>query len=118
MFGVVFLPQFALQAALRQDPELRHRPVGLVDPALPRPFLVQVTDAARPFGVVEGLTASQAMARCGGLSIKSRSLSQEETAAQVLLQTAYAFSPNIEATGPGLCTLELKGLGLPTNEAA
>lgn len=36
---------------------------------------------------------------------------------QILLQTAYAFSPNIEATALGVCTMELKGLGLENENA-
>ena len=33
MFAVLHFPQFALQAALRHEPELWSRPVALVDPA-------------------------------------------------------------------------------------
>src|SRR4029079_7123045 len=98
MFGVVFIPRFSLQAVLRSEPALRTIPVALVDPDLPKAIIVQFTDAARAAGVVEGLTASQAMARCGNLQIRIRSLLQEQTATDALLQTAYAFSSNIEAT--------------------
>ena len=110
MFAVLFIPNFSLQAVLRHEPELLSGAVALVDPALPKPAIVQLTAAARAQGVCEGLTASQAMARCAELIIKSRSLARETVATEVLLQTAYAFSPNIEATAPGVCTMELKGL--------
>jgi protein ImuB len=110
MFAVIFIPDFSLQAVLRHDPELRERAVALVDSEFARPLVVQLTSAAQAEGVCTGLTASQAMARCAGLTIKSRSAAQEESATEVLLQTAYAFSPNIESTAPGVCTLELKGL--------
>ncbi|HEU5397445.1 MAG TPA: hypothetical protein VFV81_09770, partial [Verrucomicrobiae bacterium] len=65
-----------------------------------------------------GFTASQAMARCGHLQIKIRSASQEKAATDILLQTAYAFSPGIEATALGVCTMALKGLGLENPAAA
>lgn len=117
MFAVVCLPEFPLQAVLRHEPGLRVRPVALVDPALPKPAIMQITPAARARGVREGQTASQAMARCADLVIKQRSPDQEQSATDILLQTAYAFSPIIEATAPGVCTLELKGLGLGTEEA-
>jgi protein ImuB len=107
MFAAVFIPDFSLQAALRQEPELRSQPVALIDPELPKPTIVQLTAAARARGVTEGLTASQAIARCAELLIKVRSIAQEQAATDVLLQTAYAFSPNIEATAPGVCTMEL-----------
>ena len=117
MFAVIFIPNFSLQAVLRHEPELRERAVALVDPKATKPVLVQLTAAARAFGVCEGLTPSQAMARCAELIIKPRSLAQEESATEVLLQSAYAFSPNIESTAPGVCTLELKGLPLGDNSA-
>jgi len=116
MFAAVFIPNFSLQAVLRSDPGLRSRAIALVDPGLPKPVIVQLTPTARSFGVAEGLTASQAMARCGELMIKARSLPQEQTATDVLWQTAYAFSPRIEATAPGVCTMELKGLNLSFNQ--
>lgn len=117
MFAVIFIPNFSLQAALRHEPELRKRAVALVDPKMTKPVLVQLTAAARAFGVCEGLTPSQAMARCAELIIKPRSTTQEESATEVLLQTAYAFSSNIESTALGVCTLELKGLSLADNDA-
>jgi protein ImuB len=110
MFAVIFIPNFSLQAVLRHDPELRERAIALVDPAVPRPVIVQLTSAAQSCGACEGLTASQAIARCAELIIKPRSLAEEQSATEVLLQTAYAFSPNIESTAPGVCTMELKGL--------
>ncbi|HEY2081357.1 MAG TPA: DNA polymerase Y family protein [Verrucomicrobiae bacterium] len=118
MFAVIFIPNFSLQAVLRHDPESRARAVALVDPKLPKPILIQLTPAARACGVCEGSTPSQAMARCAGLVIKPRSPAQEESATEVLLQTAYAFSPNIESTAPGVCTMELKGLAFHSDRNA
>jgi len=112
MFAVIFIPNFSLQSVLRHEPESRGKAVALVDPGMPKPAIVQLTSAARVQGVCEGLTASQATARCAELIIKPRSRAQEESATEVLLQTAYAFSPNIESTAAGVCTMELKGLGL------
>jgi protein ImuB len=118
MFAVIFIPNFSLQATLRHEPELRARAVALVDSKLTKPAVVELTAAARAYGVCEGLTASQAMARCAELIIKPRSPAQEESATEVLLQTAYAFSPNIESTAPGVCTMELKGMAFVSDYAA
>src|SRR6185437_11877426 len=118
MFAVIFIPNFSLQAVLRYEPDLRSRPVALVDPKDTKPAITQLTFAAQSCGVCAGLTASQAMARCAELIIKPRSPAQEESATEVLLQTAYAFSANIEATGPGLCTMELKGLPFNSDSGA
>ncbi len=118
MFAAVFIPDFFLQSLLRHEPELSLRAVALVDAELAKPAVVQLTSATRAFGVCEGLAPSQAMARCAGIIIKTRSLAQERSATEVLLQTAYAFSPNIESSAPGVCTIDLKGLGLELNKAA
>jgi nucleotidyltransferase/DNA polymerase involved in DNA repair len=117
MFAAIFIPNFSLQAVLRHEPELRGRPVVLVDSKLTKPAVVELTSTAQACGVCEGLTASQAMARCAELIIKPRSLAQEDSATEVLLQTAYAFSANIEATGLGVCTLELKGMAFGSDNA-
>jgi len=118
MFAVIFIPNFSLQAVLRHEPDLRALPVALVDSKLLKPAIVQLTPAAQACGVAEGLTASQAMARCAELIIKPRSPAQEDSATEVLLQTAYAFSPNIESTAPGLCTMELKGMAFDSHQGA
>jgi protein ImuB len=114
MFAVICVPNFFLQAVLRLEPALRAGAVALVDAGLNKPVVLQMTASARRAGVVGGLTPSQAMARCEGLVIRNRSVAQEQSAADVLLQTACSFSPNTEWTGPGLCTIDLKGLGLAT----
>lgn len=116
MFGVIYISNFSLQAVLRPEPELRSHPVALVDAELTKAGIVQLTTAAKSSGVAEGSTVSQAMARCRRLVIKPRSHTQEHAATEVLLQTAYAFSPNIESTAMGVCTLELKGLQLESDE--
>jgi len=110
MFAVIFIPHFPLQAALRHEPELWTKPVALLDPERTTPVVHDVTDAARASGVVEGLSPTQAMARYGGILIRHRSPTHESAATQAILQCAYAFSPRIESTAPGVCTLDLQGL--------
>jgi protein ImuB len=119
MFTVIYIHNFSLQSVLRHEPELIPKAVVLMDPTLTKPCVIQLTQAARACGICEGMTPSQAMARCGNLLVKTRSLPQEQAAMEALMQTAYAFSPHIEATAPGICTIELKGLGAlapPTTE--
>lgn len=111
MFAAIFIPNFSLQSVLRHDPALFAARVGLVEGDVTKGELVQVTEAARAAGVAEGMTAAQALARCGELIFKPRSLEAEQAATAILLQVAYAFSPNIENTAPGICTIDLKGLG-------
>ncbi len=119
MFAVVFVPDFNLQAVLRQEPELCSRPVALVDAVetnLSRTMVLECTAAAHATGVCAGLSAPQAMARCRELLLKPRSLCAEQSATDILLQTAYAFSPHLEHTAPGACTIDLRGLDFGRGE--
>src|SRR3989442_15196767 len=83
MFAVIFIPDLHLQAALRPEPELHSRPVALIDGASPKPVILQLTQAARDAGVREGMTLTQALARCPNILIKARSAAQENAAADV-----------------------------------
>ncbi|MFN7139075.1 MAG: Y-family DNA polymerase [Limisphaerales bacterium] len=112
MFAVIYIPNFSLQASLRLEPELHARPVVLLDDLDKKATVFQLTQAARETGILEGLTATQAQARCGEVIIRTRSPGHEKSATQVLLQTAYNFSPRIEDTGNGVCTIDLQGLNL------
>lgn len=109
MFAVIYIPDFALQAALRLEPRLTNEPVALVDPNLPKSPVIQLTAAARDEGVVEGLTPTQARARCSEVLLKPRSAVMEQAAAAALLQCAYDFSPDVEVTADGTVTLDLRG---------
>lgn len=115
MFAVIYLPNFSMQAALRHEPELFSCPVALIDEGSFK-TVVQITAVARECGVSESLTSTQALARCPKIIFKNRSEAQENAASEVLLQCAYSFSPTIEATAPGICTLDLKGLSSEGDE--
>jgi len=92
-------------------PELWTKAIALVDPAMTTPRVCDFTEPASQAGVEIGLTPTQALARCREVTIRHRSPSQEAAATAALLQAAYGFSPHIENTGPGLVTLDLRGLG-------
>lgn len=120
MFSVICVPNFALQSLLRHEPELRERPVALIDATgtnLAKTLVLECTRTAELAGICPGLTAPQAQARCRELILKPRSPSAEQSATEILLQTAYAFSPNIENTSPGVCTIDLRGLNFSNTDA-
>jgi len=111
MYAVLHLPRFPLQAVLRPAPDLWEQPVALVDPrARSTPVVLEATQPALESGVERGQTATQALARCTGVRIRHRDPSSETAATDVLLQCAYGFSPHLESTAPGLCTMDLRGL--------
>jgi len=109
MFGVIFVPDFALQATLRHEPELRESPVALIDGDETKAIIFQLSQSAHAAGVSAGMTTTQGLARCSKLRIRSRSRSQETAAADALLQCAFSCSPWVEATADGVCTFELRG---------
>lgn len=110
MFCVLHFPQFSLQAALRHEPDLRSRPVALVETAGTTPRVIGATPAARLAGVTHGLTAPQALARCRDVVLRSRSPASEMATTEAIVQCAFGFSPNLETTAPGLLTMDLRGL--------
>src|SRR5688572_21982600 len=117
MFAVIYVPDFFLQAVLRAEAGLEKRPVVLIDPGEKKPVVLQLTAAARAVGIAEGMSPTQALARSTLLQIKPRCAAQEKDATDALLQCAYSFSPNIESTADGVCTLDLAGLPNLDHEA-
>jgi protein ImuB len=110
MFAVIYIPDFFLHSLLRVEAGLEKRPVVLIDAAEKKPLVFQLTAAARAVGIAEGMTPTQALARSTLVLIKPRCPAQEKAATDALLQCAYSFSPNIESTADGVCTLDLAGL--------
>jgi protein ImuB len=110
MYAVIYTPDFFLQSVLRAEPGLEKHAIVLIDETEKKPVVLQLTAAARALGVSEGMSSTQALARCTRLQIKSRSSAQEKAATEALLQCAYSFSPAIESTAGGVCTLDLAGL--------
>jgi hypothetical protein len=114
MFATIYLPDFYLQAALRHQPEFSGKPVALIDDQEKKAVIIQLNSAAEQTGVRIGMTPSQGLARNLDLVIKVRSLSQEKILQDVLLHFAGTLAPYIEATAPGIATVQFtdtKNLG-------
>lgn len=106
MFATLYLPDFYLQAALRHQSELANKPVALIDDQEKKAVIIQLNAAADKAGIRIGMTPSQGLARCLGVVIKVRSQSQEKILQDILLHFAGTLSPYVEATGPGLSTVQ------------
>ena len=114
MFATIYLPDFYLQAALRHQPGLSRKPVALIDDQEKKAVIIQLNPAAEETGVRIGMTPSQGLARDLDLVIKVRSLSQEKLLQDVLLHFAGTLAPYVEATAPGIATVQFtntKNLG-------
>jgi protein ImuB len=106
MFTTIYLPNFYLQAAMRHHPKLRAQPVGLIDLSHKKVAIIELNDAAEQAGVTKGMTPSQALARCLQVAIRTRERAQEKLMDEILLQHAFMLSPFVEATAPGICTIQ------------
>jgi protein ImuB len=106
MFATIYLPNFYLQAAMRHHPKLRAQPVGLIDHSHKKVAIIELNDAAEQAGVAKGMTPSQALARCLQIAIRTRERGQEKLIDEILLQHAFMLSPFVEATAPGICTVQ------------
>jgi hypothetical protein len=114
MFATIYLPDFYLQAALRHQPELSDKPIALIDDQEKRAVITQLNDAAEQNGVRIGMTPSQGLARYLHLVIKVRSHAQEKLLQEILLHFAGTLAPYVEATAPGIATVQFtdtKNLG-------
>ena len=106
MFATIYLPDFYLQAALRHQPELSDKPVALLDDQEKKAVIIQLNPAAEQTGVRIGMTPSQGLARYLDLVIKVRSHSQEKLLQDILLHFAGTLAPYVEATAPGISTVQ------------
>jgi len=106
MFATIYLPNFYLQAALRHQPELRAQPVALLEEQEKKPVIIELNEAAEQAGIRKGMTPSQALARYLQVTIKARGRMQEKSIQEMLLHYAFTLSPFVEATKPGICTIQ------------
>lgn len=105
MFATIYLPNFYLQAALRHQSETGE-PIALIDSQDAKPVVLQLNEAAENAGIRCGMTPSQGLARCLELIVKTRLREQERLLDQLLLQFSYTLAPDVEATAPGICTVQ------------
>jgi protein ImuB len=110
MFAAIYIPDFALQALLRHEPQFLSCPVALLRENSPKSPVWQMTGKAAEAGVLSGMTSTQAKARCESILFKTRSRGAEETAQEILIECAYQAAAYVESTEPGVCTMDLRGL--------
>ena len=106
MFATILLPNFYLQAIARHQPKLREQPLAVLDATATKAVILQLNEAAENEGVRAGMTPSQALARCLHLVIKARARDCEQQLSDILLHHAFMLSPFVEATAPGVCTVQ------------
>ncbi len=106
MFATIYLPNFFLQAALQHQTELEGKPVALIDDQAQKAAIIQLNHAAEEAGIRLGMTPSQGLARDLSLIVKTRARAQEKLLDEMLLHFGYTLTPYVEATAPGICTVQ------------
>jgi len=116
MFATIYVPNFHLQAALRHQPELAAVPVALIDEQEVKAVIFQLNRVAEEVGVTCGMTPSQGLARCLQLVVKCRLRAQEKLLMELLLHFGSTLAPYLEATAPGVCTVQFTKMQHLTRE--
>ena len=111
VFACIFVSDFPSEAWLRAEPELRSRPLAVLEGKAPLQKVFAVNEIARRAGVNPGMTRLQ-VELCPGLALRPRSSLQEAAAHAALLDCAQSFSPKIEDAGPDTLILDLAGMEL------
>jgi len=96
-FACIYVPDFPVEALLRNAPELRKKPVAVLDGTPPMLKVIAANSRARELGIEIGMTKLQAEI-CPDAHLRRRSLAQEMAAQDALLDCAHAFSPSVEDT--------------------
>lgn len=110
MYGVIEIPEFPLQAALRGGRRPRGGALAVVEGSGRRARVVAANAKARKAGVETGMTPARALARRADLQWVRRVPEGEQSAGRVLLLFARTLGPRVEETEAGLVTVDLRGM--------
>jgi protein ImuB len=108
-YACIFVPDFPVEAVVRAEPELRSRPLAVLEGKPPLQKVLGVNEKARQLGIEPGMAKIQ-VEPCAGLTLRVRSPLQEIAAHAALLDCAQSFSPRVEDTAPDTVILDLAGL--------
>lgn len=110
MYAAIRIPDFNLQACLRQRPDTApDQPAAVLKEQTRHAVVHQANAAARRHGVIPGQTANQALARCADLTLFYLDPKADASASSVLFGAALSLSPSVEITSQDLLTVDLSG---------
>src|SRR6266481_4307059 len=89
------LRDFAAQTLVRLEPELRKRPVAILDGDPPLETVFALNQRARILGLESGMSRLQAES-FEGVAVSGRVKQQEDSAFLIFMKSAERFSPRIE----------------------
>jgi protein ImuB len=101
LYLCLYLCDFAVQTLVRLRPEMRQRPVAVLDGIPPLETVFALNDRARKLGLEFGMAKLQAES-FSGVAVAKRVQREEDSAFLMLMQCAERFSPRIEVlASPG-----------------
>ena len=95
MYLCLHLHDFAAQTLVRLEPELRKRPVAILDGDPPLETVFALNQRARILGLESGMSRLQAES-FEGVAVSGRVKQQEDSAFLIFMKSAERFSPRIE----------------------
>jgi protein ImuB len=105
----LLVPDLAVAAFCRAEPELAGRPLALAEGRGPHARVIAVSAAARARGIRPGCTAAQARAAAGDLTVRPRDLAAERSAVLALADVAASLAQRIEVAADGAVFLDAAG---------
>jgi protein ImuB len=111
LYVCLYAKEFPAQAVLRLRPELRERPVVVVEGEPPLEIVCSFNAKARYLGIARGMTRAE-LDTFSSLIVLPRSCAEEVSTHAVLLECAGTFSPRVEDRSDGcvfLCVIDIAG---------
>ena len=110
-YACLYLREFPAQALLRLRPELRGKPVVVMENQPPLEQVCSLNAKGRERGIVHGMTPVE-VDTFSGVTVLPRSLKEEAATKAVLLECAGSFSPRVEdccEDSASLCVVDIAG---------
>ena len=111
LYACLYAKEFPAQAVLRLRPELRERPVVVIEGEPPLQTVCSFNAKARYLGIVRGMTRVE-LDTFSALIVLPRSRTEEGSTHAAMLECAGAFSPRVENRSDGcafLCVIDIAG---------
>jgi len=111
LYACLYAKEFPAQAVLRLRPEMKERPVVVIEGEPPLQTVCSFNAKARYLGIVRGMTKVE-LDTFSSLIVLPRSRTEEVSTHAVMLECAGAFSPRVEDRSGGsafLCMIDIAG---------
>jgi protein ImuB len=110
-FACIYVPNFAVAALERAEPELQVQALAVLTGKPPLEKVFAVNAKAAEIGIAPGMGKAE-VEICEEVALRTRSSLQENAAHKALLQCAQTISPSVEDVASDTLLLDLAGLDL------